>query len=261
LICGGGGVTTAAVVVSMSPQDTMSKPPFSRVLLKISGEALTGPGDAGIDQATLDRVASEVAQARSLGVEIGLVVGGGNFVRGVQIAGQGGIERLTGDHMGMLATVMNGLALESAINRAGAPARLMSALAMPTVCESYTRQKAAHHFAKGRVVVFAGGTGSPFFTTDTTAVLKAAETGCQAVLKATNVDGVYDSDPKTNPNAQRFDRLTHAEALNRRLKVMDATAFALAQETRLPIVVFSITEPGAIVDVIAGRGRSTLVHL
>jgi uridylate kinase len=161
--------------------------------------------------------------------------------------------------MGMLATVMNGLALEQAIEKAGAPARTLSALAMPTVCETYTRQGAAHHMAKGRVVVFVGGTGNPFFTTDTTAALKAAETGCHAILKATNVDGIYDSDPRTNPNARRFETISHSEALARDLKVMDATAFALAREANLPIVVFSIAEPGAIPAVVAGKGRATIV--
>jgi uridylate kinase len=236
----------------------MSALPWRRVLLKISGEALMGPGQFGIDQPTLERVAAEIVAARALGVGLGVVVGGGNIFRGVQVS-QKGIDRLTGDHMGMLATIMNGLALEQAIEKAGAPARTLSALAMPAVCETFTRQGAAHHLGKGRIVVFAGGTGNPFFTTDTTAVLKAAETGCEAILKATNVDGVYDSDPRTNPQAKRFETLTHSDALARDLKVMDATAFALARETRLPIVVFSIRETGAIPAVVAGRGRATLV--
>jgi uridylate kinase len=226
--------------------------------LKISGEALMGPGAFGIDQPTLERVALEIAQARALGATLGVVVGGGNIFRGVQVSKKG-IDRLTGDHMGMLATVMNGLALEQAIEKAGAPARTLSALAMPTVCETYTRQGAAHHMNKGRVVVFVGGTGNPFFTTDTTAALKAAETGCQAILKATNVDGIYDSDPRKNPQARRFDTISHSEALARDLKVMDATAFALAREANLPIVVFSIGESGAIPAVVAGKGRATIV--
>jgi uridylate kinase len=233
-------------------------PGYRRVIVKLSGEALSGPEAFGIHQPTIDRFAADIVAARSLGVTIGVVVGGGNVLRGVQVAAQG-VSRPTGDAMGMLATVMNALVLEAAIERAGASARTMSALTMPQVCETYERARAMRHLDENRVVVFAGGTGNPFFTTDTTAVLRAAEMGCDAVLKATNVDGVYTADPKLDPKAKRYDRLTHEEAFRRELKVMDATAFALARENRTPIIVFSILEPGAIEAVLSGSGRATIV--
>src|SRR6185295_6172788 len=179
------------------------------------------------------------------GVTLGVVVGGGNILRGVKMSGKS-LSRPTADSMGMLATVMNALVLEAAIERFGTPARTMSALAMPQVCETYERQRALRHFDDGRIVVFAGGTGNPYFTTDTTAVLRAAEMGCDAVLKATDVDGVYSADPKKDPKAKRYQRLSHQEAIEKDLKVMDSTAFALARENRMPIIVFSIREPGAI---------------
>jgi uridylate kinase len=227
-------------------------------VVKVSGEALMGPGQFGIHQPTLERIAADLAAARALGVAIGVVVGGGNIFRGVTVSQQG-IPRVTGDMMGILATVMNALALESALEKAGVSARTMSALAMPEICETYERRQAARHLEEGRIVMFAAGTGNPFFTTDTTAVLRAAEIGAQAVLKATDVDGVYSADPKRDPKAQRYDRLTHREAIERDLKVMDATAFALARESRLPIIVFSIREDGAVTSVLRGDGRSTLV--
>jgi uridylate kinase len=233
-------------------------PTYRRVIVKLSGEALSGPESFGIHQATIDRFAADIVAARALGVIIGVVVGGGNVLRGVEVAAQG-VSRPTGDAMGMLATVMNALVLEAAIERAGASARTMSALAMPQVCETYERQRAIRHLDENRVVVFAGGTGNPFFTTNTTAVLRAAEMGCDAVLKATNVDGVYTADPKQDPTAKRYDRLTHREAFARELKVMDATAFALARENRMPIIVFSILEPGAIKAVLSGTARATVV--
>jgi uridylate kinase len=236
----------------------MAKPVYRRVILKLSGEALSGPEGFGIHQATIDRVAADVRAAADLGIELGVVVGGGNIFRGVEVSSRG-VSRATGDTMGMLATVMNCLALEAAIERQGRPARTMAALAMPEVCELYTRPKALRHLAKGRVVLLAGGTGNPFFTTDTTAVLRAAELDADAVLKATNVDGVYTADPKTNPDAARFERITHQDALARDLKVMDAAAFALARENRMPIIVFSIREPGAIANVLRGEGRATTV--
>jgi uridylate kinase len=195
---------------------------------------------------------------RKLGVSLGVVVGGGNILRGLEVSAHG-VSRPTGDAMGMLATVMNALVLEAALERVGAPSRTMSALTMPQVCETYERRRALRHMEDGRVVVFAGGTGNPFFTTDTTAVLRAAEMGCDAVLKATDVDGVYSADPKKDPKATRFDRLGHQEAFDRNLKVMDATAFALARENRIPIIVFSIQKPGAIEAVLRGKGRATLV--
>ncbi len=236
----------------------MTNPAYKRVIVKLSGEALAGSEGFGLHQPTVERIAADVVAARALGVEIGLVVGGGNIFRGIEVSGRG-VSRTTGDAMGMLATVMNALALEAALEREGAPARTLSALVMPQVCESYSRQRAAKHFAAGRVVLFAGGTGNPFFTTDTTAVLRAAEMDCGAVLKATDVDGVYSADPKRDPRAQRFDRLTHQDALERHLKIMDSTAFALARENRMPIIVFSIREPRAIEAVLRGEGRATVV--
>ena len=236
----------------------MPEPAYRRVVIKLSGEALSGAEPFGIDRATIERYAADLVAARALGITLGVVVGGGNILRGVEIS-EHGVSRSTGDAMGMLATVMNALVLEAAIERAGAPARTMSALAMPQVCETYERQRALRHLDDNRVVIFAGGTGNPFFTTDTTAVLRAAEMDAQAVLKATNVDGVYSADPKLDPKASRYERLTHQEAIDRNLKVMDATAFALARENRIPIIVFSIRAKGAIESVLRGKGRSTTV--
>ncbi|KAA5601113.1 UMP kinase [Blastochloris sulfoviridis] len=232
--------------------------PHKRVLVKVSGEALMGPEAFGLHPPTVARIAADLASARALGIELAVVVGGGNIFRGVQGAAKG-LDRACADQMGMLATVMNCLAFEQAVEAAGAPARTLSAVAMPTVCEPYARQKALAHLGKGRVVLLAGGTGNPFFTTDTGAALRAAELGCGALLKATNVDGVYSADPKTDPAAVRYERLTHSEAIDRRLGVMDAAAFALARDSRMPIIVFSIQEPGAITAVLRGEGRATLV--
>jgi len=236
----------------------MTKPVYRRVVVKVSGEALMGPDDYGIHQPTLERIAADLVATHALGVELGVVVGGGNVFRGVKVSAQG-IPRVTGDMMGILATVMNALALETAIEKAGAAARTMSALAMPEVCETYERRRALRHLEKGRIVLLAAGTGNPFFTTDTTAVLRAAEIGAGAVLKATDVDGVYSADPKQDKKATRYDRLTPGEAIERNLKVMDATAFALARENRMPIIVFSIREKGAIAAVLRGQGRFTVV--
>ena len=236
----------------------MPEPSFRRVIVKLSGEALSGPEPFGIHRPTVEAFAADLIAAHSLGVTLGVVVGGGNVLRGVEISAQG-MSRPTGDAMGMLATVMNALVLETALERAGASARTMSALAMPQVCETYERQRALRHLDEKRIVVFAGGTGNPFFTTDTTAVLRAAEIDAQAVLKATNVDGVYSADPKQDPTAKRYDQLTHEEAISRGLKIMDATAFALARENRIPIIVFSIRERSAIEAVLRGKGRSTIV--
>ena len=226
--------------------------------VKVSGEALSGPEGFGIHQPTIDRIAKDVIAARALGVTLGVVVGGGNILRGVRMSGES-LSRPTADSMGMLATVMNALVLEAAIERLGAPSRTMSALAMSQVCETYERQRALRHFDENRVVVFAGGTGNPFFTTDTTAVLRAAEMDCDAVLKATDVDGIYSADPKKDPKATRYDKLTHQEALDRDLKVMDATAFALARENSMPIIVFSIRVTGAIEAVLQGKAHATVV--
>jgi uridylate kinase len=236
----------------------VTKPVYRRVVVKVSGEALMGSESFGIHQPTLERIAADLIAAQRLGVAMAVVVGGGNIVRGVKIS-QTGIPRVTGDMMGILATVMNALALESVLEKAGIAARTMSALAMPEICETYERPRALRHLAKGRMLLLAAGTGNPFFTTDTTAVLRAAELGAEAVLKATDVDGVYSADPKKDKAARRYERLSHQEAIERNLKVMDTTAFALAQENRMPIIVFSIREKGAITAVLRGDGRSTVV--
>jgi uridylate kinase len=236
----------------------MTKPVYRRVVVKVSGEALMGPDSFGIHQPTLERIAADLIASQRLGVAIAVVVGGGNIFRGVNVS-EKGIARATGDMMGMLATVMNALALEGAIEKAGLAARTMSALTMPEVCEAYERRRALRHLEQGRMVLLAGGTGNPFFTTDTTAVLRAAEIGAEAVLKATDVDGIYSADPKKDQNAKRYDCLTHQEAIERNLKVMDTTAFALARENRMPIIVFSIREKEAIAAVLRGKGRATVV--
>jgi uridylate kinase len=236
----------------------MTKPVYRRVVVKVSGEALMGPDSFGIHQPTLERIAADLIASQQLGVAIAVVVGGGNIFRGVNVS-EKGIARATGDMMGMLATVMNALALEGAIEKGGLAARTMSALTMPEVCEAYERRRALRHLERGRMVLLAGGTGNPFFTTDTTAVLRAAEIGAEAVLKATDVDGVYSADPKQDQNAKRYDRLSHQEAIERNLKVMDTTAFALARENRMPIIVFSIREKEAIAAVLRGKGRATVV--
>jgi uridylate kinase len=236
----------------------MAGPLYRRVVIKLSGEYLAGSQGAGIDQPTVDRVASDLIDAQKLGAEIAVVIGGGNMVRGVQVSAKG-VSRPTADTMGMLATMMNCLALEAAIERQGTPARTLSAFVMPEISELFTRSATHKYLAEGRIVLLGGGTGNPFFTTDTTAVLRAAEIGAQAVLKATNVDGIYSADPKQDPAAKRFDRLTHSEAIGGGYKVMDATAFALARETSLPIIVFSIAEPGSIGAILSGAGRGTIV--
>jgi uridylate kinase len=225
----------------------MAEPIYRRVVIKLSGEYLAGAQSFGIDQPTVDRIAGDLIAAGELGAEIAVVVGGGNIVRGVEVSSRG-VSRRTGDTMGMLATVMNCLALEAAIERRGVPARTLSAFVMPQICELFT-PGATHKYLAG----------NPFFTTDTTAVLRAAEIGAQAVLKATNVDGVYSADPKKDPSAKRFDRLTHSQAIEGGYKVMDATAFALARETSLPIIVFSIAEPGSIGAILRGTGHGTIV--
>ena len=236
----------------------MTDPVHRRVIVKLSGEALSGSGGFGVDQQTVERLATDLAASAKLGIELGVVVGGGNIFRGVEVSGRG-VPRPVGDTMGMLATVMNCLVLEAAVERAGCEARTLSALAMPAVCETYNRKRALKNLAKGRVVILGAGTGNPYFTTDTTAVLRAVELECQAVLKATNVDGVYSADPKKDPKATRYERLSHQEALEKDLRVMDGTAFALARENRMPIIVFSIAAQGAIEQVLRGKGRATTV--
>lgn len=231
---------------------------WRRVLLKVSGEALMGDRAFGVDQVVLDRIAGEIAEAVRLGARVGVVVGGGNFVRGAKIAAEGG-DRVAGDHMGMLATVMNCLALKAALIHHNVPCVVLSALVVPAICETFTQRAAIENIDSGRVVLFAGGTGNPFFTTDSGAALRAAELGCDALLKGTNVDGIYSADPKSNPNAERYERLTHQEVLARDLAVMDAAAIALARDNAIPVIVFSIKEPGAFIDVLRGGGRATVV--
>jgi uridylate kinase len=232
---------------------------YKRILVKLSGEALQAPDGFWLDAQTLATLAEDVARATRAGFEIALVIGGGNIIRGARMSSAGWIDRPTADSMGMLATVMNSLALETALNAAGVSARTMSAVSMPTICETYARQPALHHLEKGQVVVLAGGTGNPFFTTDTSAVLRAAELRCDAVLKATQVDGVYSDDPKKNPDAVRYERLTHDEAIARDLKVMDTAAFALAREGRLPIIVGSVHAPSSITAILDRTAPSTIV--
>ncbi len=231
---------------------------WRRVVVKLSGEALMGAGSHGLDAGTLETIAADLAEAARKGIETAVVVGGGNFFRGIAGA-EKGIERARADSIGMLATVMNALAIEYAIEKQGRAARVLSAVPMPSICEPYSRQAALHHLDKGRVVVLAGGTGNPFFTTDTGAALRAAELSCDVILKATQVDGVYSADPKLDPNARRFESLTHDEAIAKNLAIMDTAAFALARENRIPIVVFSIKQPGAICAALEGRGKATLV--
>lgn len=232
---------------------------YKRLLLKLSGEALMGEQGFGIDTAVTERLARDVAEAAAAGCEIAVVVGGGNIFRGLAGAASG-MDRATADYMGMLATVMNALAFQSALEKHDVPSRVLSAIPMPTVCESYVRPKALHHVGLGRVVVFAAGTGNPFFTTDTTAALRAIELGCEAVAKATQVDGVYSEDPKKNPAAERYDTLSYSEVLARDLKVMDGAAIALARDNDLPVVVFSIKEEGNLLKMLRGTARCTVIE-
>ena len=231
---------------------------FRRVLLKISGEALMGSRDYGMDRETVARIARDVRDVTLLGLPVCLVIGGGNIFRGVSAAAKS-IERATADYMGMLATVMNSLAMQSALERIGVDTRVLSAIPMSQICEPYIRRCAVRHMEKNRVVIFGAGTGNPFFTTDTAASLRASEMGCDALLKGTKVDGVYTDDPYKVPTAERFERLTYREVMARDLKVMDASAISLARENRIPILVFSITEPGAFAEIMAGRGRYTII--
>jgi len=231
---------------------------YRRVLLKVSGEALMGDRDYGQDPAIVMRIASEIKSVHSLGVEVAVVIGGGNIFRGVAGAAAG-MERATADYMGMLATIMNSLAMQGALERVGIPTRVQSAIAMQAICEPYIRRRAIRHMEKGRVVIFAAGTGNPFFTTDTAAALRASEMGCNALLKATKVDGVYDADPKKVANAKRYERLSYMDVLSQDLQVMDASAISLARENRIPILVFSIHEEGGFADVVQGKGRYTII--
>ena len=235
------------------------KPVYKRVMLKISGEALMGGRESGLDPKTIAATAAEIKSVVDLGVEVCLVVGGGNIYRGATGV-ELGMDRVTGDYMGMLATVINALAMQAALEAQGISTRVQSAFTMSQVCEPYIRRKAIRHMEKGRVVIFAAGLGSPFFTTDTTAAMRATEMGCDVLLKATKVDGVYDADPKKNPDAVRFDSLTFTDAIHRNLQVMDATAFTLARDNNLPIIVFSIDEAGSFAKVAQGQGTFTLIH-
>jgi uridylate kinase len=245
----------------MSAASTGDRPAlvYKRLLLKLSGEALMGSGGYGFDMAVALRLARDVKEAVDAGAEIAIVVGGGNIFRGLAGAAKG-MDRATADYMGMLATVMNAIAFQNALEQVAVPARVLSAIPMPTVCESYVRPKALHHLEQGRVIIFAAGTGNPFFTTDTTAALRAMEMSCDAVAKATQVDGVYSADPKKVANAVRYDRLTYAEVLSRNLGVMDGAAIALARDNGLPVIVFSIDEPGNLLKVLRGQARCTIIE-
>jgi uridylate kinase len=233
---------------------------YRRVLLKVSGEALMGTREYGLDPEMVARVADEIQSVHALGVELCLVIGGGNIFRGVSGSAVGvGMERASGDYIGMLATVINSLAVQNELEQRGVTTRVQSAISMQAICEPYIRRRALRHLEKKRVVIFAAGTGNPFFTTDTAAALRASEMGCDALLKATKVDGVYDADPNQVPGAMRFERLGYLDVLSRDLQVMDASAISLARENRIPILVFSIFETGGFAKVLGGRGRYTII--
>ncbi len=240
------------------PEPVDGQPVHRRIMVKLSGEALMGSADYGIDAVFLKRLASEIVAVRERGVQVGVVIGGGNLFRGAGLA-RAGMDRVTGDHMGMLATVMNSLALQDSLESFGVFARVMSAIRINEVCEDYIRRRAIRHLEKGRVTIFAAGTGNPFFTTDTAASLRAIEIGADLLIKATKVDGVYDSDPVGNPAAKRFDRLTYDRVLDGRLNVMDATAIVLCRDHNLPLRVFNLNEAGALVRVACGEDVGTLV--
>jgi uridylate kinase len=239
---------------------TQTKPFYHRALLKISGEALCKPGGFGIDGEELKVIAQEIAQAHQLGTQMAVVVGGGNIVRGAKLAKEGFITQATADYMGMLGTTINGLALKEMLETLGTPARALSALNLTSIAETFIRGRAIRHLEKGRVVIFVAGTGNPFFTTDTAAALRATEIGADVVLKATKVDGIYDKDPNKFPDAQRFERLTFKEVIDRRLEVMDLTAFTMCMERKIPIVVFNMKQPGHIAAVVSGKNYGTRVE-
>lgn len=237
----------------------MPGPRWSRVLLKLSGEALAGGHGFGFDPSAISRLAGEIADAAATGVEMAVVVGGGNVLRG-QIAAGSGMQRVAADHVGMLATVQNAIAMQDALEKLGVATRVQTAIAMTEIAEPFIRRRAIRHLEKGRVVIMAGGTGNPFFSTDTAAALRALEIGAGAVLKATNVDGVYDRDPRTDPAARRFADVTYQECIEKRLRVMDVAAFALCEEHALPIVVFDVSRPGSVKDAILNDGVGTIVR-
>ena len=236
-----------------------SIPVYKRIMLKLSGQALEGvDGRGGIDFTTVGRFCDEVAAVARMGVELGLVVGGGNIFRGERGV-ETGLDRPTGDYMGMLATVINALAIQASLEKRGVDTRVMSAIEMPPVAEPYIRRRATRHLDKGRIVIFAGGTGNPFFTTDTAAALRASEINAEILMKATRVDGVYDADPEKNINAKRYDKLNYTEVLSRQLRVMDATAISLCRENNMPVLVFDLTQPGNLLKVVQGEAIGTLV--
>jgi uridylate kinase len=242
----------------MSPAPLPRAAPYKRVLLKLSGEALMGSRDFGLDTETVAAIAADIGDVVATGAEVCIVIGGGNIFRGVSAAATG-MDRAQADYMGMLATVMNALGMQNALEQHGVPTRVQSAIPMASVCEPYIRRRAERHMEKGRVVIFAAGTGNPFFTTDTAAALRAAEMNCDALLKGTQVDGVYSADPRKNHTAVRYEQLTYLDVLSRDLSVMDASAISLARENHLPIVVFNIHAPGAFASVMRGEGRFTTI--
>lgn len=237
----------------------MAKPHYRRVLIKLSGEALQGDQGYGISPATLEAFAEQICELQRLGVEVAIVIGGGNIFRGVA-GSTAGMDRAAADYMGMLATVINGLALQDAIEKFGVQTRVQTALEIKEVAEPYIRRRATRHLEKGRVVIFAAGTGNPYFTTDTAAALRAMECHAEVIMKATNVDGVYDSDPKKNPDAQRFERLTYLDVLSKNLRVMDSTAISLCMDNDLPIIVFDLNRPGNMKRVIMGEKLGTMIR-
>jgi uridylate kinase len=240
------------------PDQSAPKTAFKRVMLKISGEALMGDQGFGLHPPTVERIAREVKSVHDMGVEICMVIGGGNIFRGLQGSAQG-MERTTADYMGMLATVMNALGMQSALEGSGIFTRVISAIPMDQVCEPYIRRRAVRHLEKKRVCIFAAGTGNPYFTTDTASALRASEMACDAVFMGKQVDGIYDSDPKTNPSAKRYDSITYTEVLQKNLKVMDASAIALMRDNKMPLIVFSLDEPGGFRGILAGKGTYTTV--
>ena len=236
----------------------MNKTNFKRVLLKISGESLMGVGSYGIDVSTVDRVAKEIAQVCKLGIEICLVIGAGNIFRGLSGAAAG-MDRASADYMGMLATVMNSLAMQNSLERLNVQTRVQSAISMTEVCETYTRRRAIRHMEKNRIVIFAAGTGNPYFTTDTAAALRASEMDCEAIFKGTMVDGIYDKDPKDHKDAKKFQSITFSDVLSKNLRVLDSSAVSLARESNIPIIVFSINENNAFLNIIEGKGNCSIV--
>lgn len=236
----------------------MSSLKFRRVLLKLSGEALMGDGDYGIDPNIINGLAKEIIEIQQAGAEVGVVIGGGNIFRGAGLAA-GGMDRVTGDHMGMLATVINALAMQDALEKHGAYARVMSAIKINQICEDYIRRRAVRHLEKGRIALFAAGTGNPFFTTDSAAALRATEINASLLLKATKVDGIYDADPKKHPEAKRFDTLTYDEVISRNLQVMDTAAFALCRDNNIPLRIYNMSENGALMRILQGENIGTLV--